>query len=174
MSLPSFSWHENQRLAVSIFCAGDLRDYSHQYKRSSTTPNTGRQPFVPAELTVTAQAAERVDLPAYIRGYTNSVTLDTYTESKTLTYTKSSLLPLITPTIFSHKIGQNLWIKATESQTRLDLQITVNLQAVAIHTEVYLYSHNFSGLPHSLQLPHAPIVTVESVLFVCTYGDLYG
>lgn len=150
------------------------------WETTATSTREAAQPLTQAgsplyqRSSLTAQAAERVDPPAYIRGYTNSVTRDAYTESKTLTYTKSSLLPLITPTIFSHKTGQNLWIKATESQTKLDLQITVNLQAVAIHTEVYLYSHNFSGLPHSLQLPHAPIVTVESVLFVCTYGHLYG
>ena len=66
--------------AFSIFCAGDLTDYSHQCKRSSTTPNIGRQPVVPVELAVTAQAVERVDLPVYIRRYTNSVTCDAYTD----------------------------------------------------------------------------------------------
>lgn len=41
-------------------------------KRSSTTTNIDRQPFVAVELSVMPQAGERVDLPASTTRYTNS------------------------------------------------------------------------------------------------------
>lgn len=80
----------------------------------------------------------------YVRGYANSVTLGVCNTSKSLMYTKSSLPPLI---ICILQTGQNLWIKSTEAQNKLNLRITVSLQAAAIQFEVCHYLRQFSWPP---------------------------
>lgn len=63
ISLLSFSCHETQHLAFSVL--GISETIVTSLREAAQPLNIGRQPFAARELTVTAQATERVDLPVY-------------------------------------------------------------------------------------------------------------
>lgn len=61
----SFSWHETQHSEFSVLGTSDTIVTS--LREAAQPLSIGRQPFAATELTVIAQAMERVDLPMYIR-----------------------------------------------------------------------------------------------------------
>lgn len=147
---------------ISIFCARDVADCNHHRKRSSTTPNIGRQPFVAVQLSITPQAG---DLPASTTGYTNSYS-DTYTESKTSTQNPPYFFSSSHSSSFPMKQALTCGLNLLSPKPGFTFKVwwictlwPFLLKFIFIHTN-FLPSHT------ACNCPHAPIVTGESVLFV--------